>query len=108
MNLMYIQTLLGSYAISRTKNLNIIKRETGHSPKTKRTREKAFSVKCNTESINKIKKNKIMEISNQRETTQKATLTIQQIYIYIYIYYSLIAVAYVHSTFYMIYDRYCT
>ena len=49
-----------------------------------------------------------MEISNQRETTQKATLTIQQIYVYIYIYYSLIAVAYVHSTFYMIYDRYCT
>ena len=43
-----------------------------------------------------------MEISNQRETTQKTTLTIQQIYIYIYIYtyinYSLIAVAYVHST----------
>ena len=27
-----------------------------------------------------------MEISNQRETTQKATLTIQQIYVYIYVY----------------------
>ena len=39
-----------------------------------------------------------MEISNQRETTQKTTLTIQQIYVYIYINYSLIAVAYVHST----------
>ena len=37
------------------ENLSIIKRKTGHSPKTKRTHEKAFSAKCNTESIKKLK-----------------------------------------------------